>query len=368
MLPPHFRGQSPSDQRFFLDTTSPVRFRPKGGNAIIPVVMADGSIREMSASIDPEVIERLGEQIVGGHVPGLPGSAFEGARGLDSLIDSLPEERRTRAYTQPVDPEEAALALEAVQIGLDVIGIFDPTGAADITSGTLALSQGNLYQAGFSFAGVFSLLEPAKVVAKLPRIAQFVDKVIDFAKRSPAAAERAVGWLRVLADGLDSVKGSLPQSVWDQLAPIRKKVDDFLAPRRVPSVRGGEFQSWFNRLSPDELDEIWKNQKLRDAIEDRLRNPGGLHEWHLVARTPTFKRWGLTAEQIKDMRTLIDDTKFVNPVGRHGGKGSTLAHNELLEIIDSSTNYVQFVRRLQNWAVYRLKGGVDALPYNLRPQ
>ncbi|WP_373651960.1 RHS repeat-associated core domain-containing protein [Schlesneria sp. DSM 10557] len=136
----------------------------------------------------------------------------------------------------------------------------------------------------------------------------------------------------------------------------------------IPSVRNDEFNRWFNKLTPDELDEIWKNPKLRDAIEDRLRHPGGLHEWHLVARTPTFKRWGLIADQIKEMRNLIKDTEFVNPVGRHGGKGSTVAHNELLEIIDSSTNYEQFVRRLQNWANYRLKGGVNALPSGLRPQ
>lgn len=48
------------------------------------------------------------------------------------------------------------------------------------------------------------------------------------------------------------------------------------------------------------------------------------------------------------MRTLISDTKFVNPTGKHGGKGSTTAHNGLLQIIDTSKDYDMFKRRLQN--------------------
>ncbi|WP_327889557.1 hypothetical protein [Bacillus swezeyi] len=75
----------------------------------------------------------------------------------------------------------------------------------------------------------------------------------------------------------------------------------------------------------------------------------------------------MTAEQIKEMRTLISETKFVNPTGKHGGKGSTKAHNELLQIIDISKDYNMFKRRLQNWADYRFEGGSDALPDGLKP-
>ncbi|OSX97809.1 hypothetical protein BTJ44_00414 [Bacillus mycoides] len=39
---------------------------------------------------------------------------------------------------------------------------------------------------------------------------------------------------------------------------------------------------------------------------------------------------------------------FVNPIGKHGDKGSTTAHNELLKIIDSSLDYSTFRRRLKN--------------------
>ena len=93
-----------------------------------------------------------------------------------------------------------------------------------------------------------------------------------------------------------------------------------------------------------------KDPKLRESIKDRLRHPGGLHEWHLVSRADTFKYMGGNCqEQMVEMRTLISETKFVNPTGKHGGKGSTKAHNELLKVIDTSEDYDMFKRRLRNW-------------------
>ncbi|WP_411738915.1 ribonuclease YeeF family protein [Peribacillus sp. S4] len=135
----------------------------------------------------------------------------------------------------------------------------------------------------------------------------------------------------------------------------------------VPTVRNGQFKNWFNSLTMEEFDKVWGDPKLRESIKDRLRHPGGLHEWHLVSRADTFKYWGVTADQIVEMRTLISETKFVNPTGKHGGKGSTKAHNELLKIIDTSEDYDMFKRRLQNWADYRFEGGSDALPSGLKP-
>ncbi|SCA87118.1 hypothetical protein [Bacillus sp. TH008] len=41
----------------------------------------------------------------------------------------------------------------------------------------------------------------------------------------------------------------------------------------------------------------------------------------------TFKHWGVTAEQIRELRTAINEVEFVNPTGKHGGLCSTAAHN-----------------------------------------
>lgn len=134
----------------------------------------------------------------------------------------------------------------------------------------------------------------------------------------------------------------------------------------IPTAKSGKFNDFFNSLSSAELDELWKDKKIRKKIERQLREPGGLHEWHLVSRAPQFKYWGISAEEIKELRTAISDVKFVNPKGVHGGLGSTKAHNELLAIIDTSNDYNTFIRRLNNWANYRLEGGVSSLPEGLR--
>lgn len=47
-------------------------------------------------------------------------------------------------------------------------------------------------------------------------------------------------------------------------------------------------------------------------IESRIRYPGGYHEWHLVFQAPIFKRCGVTAEDIAEMRSLTKEVEFVN--------------------------------------------------------
>ena len=135
---------------------------------------------------------------------------------------------------------------------------------------------------------------------------------------------------------------------------------------QIPSVRNNEFNMWFDKLSVDEFEEMWNVPQLRSKIEDRIRRPGGYHEWHLVARTPKFKQWGISMDDIKEMRSLTKDVEFVNPPGRHGSRGSTKAHNEILKIIDSAPDYENFVRRLNDWASNRMKNGVMDLPEGLR--
>ncbi|MCY8700506.1 T7SS effector LXG polymorphic toxin [Bacillus spizizenii] len=164
------------------------------------------------------------------------------------------------------------------------------------------------------------------------------------------------------------LKKEIEEQKSNALQKTERKTQNIKKPRKtiIPTVKSGEFNKWFNSLTTKQLDELWTDKKIRRAIERQLRAPGGMHEWHLVSRAPTFKHWGVTAEQIRDLRTAINKVEFVNPVGKHGGLGSTAAHNELLGIIDSSLNYNMFVRRLNNWANYRLKGGAAALPEGLR--
>lgn len=69
-----------------------------------------------------------------------------------------------------------------------------------------------------------------------------------------------------------------------------------------------------------------------------LESLSSLHEWHLVSRASQFKYWNIGTEEIKDLRTAISDVKFIKPNCVHRGLGSTKAHNELLPIIDTSSD------------------------------
>ncbi len=128
----------------------------------------------------------------------------------------------------------------------------------------------------------------------------------------------------------------------------------------VPGLKN--FSEWFDNLLPTEFDELWKNVALRNKVKVRLRHPGGLHEWLMVSRTYVFKRWGVTVDEIKRIRTKIEKVIFDNPPGFHGGPGSTKAHNEILDLIDSSKSYNEFRDKLIIWADKRLKGGKNSLP------
>ncbi|MGG2117180.1 hypothetical protein CON18_17040 [Bacillus cereus] len=176
-----------------------------------------------------------------------------------------------------------------------------------------------------------------------------------FSKASTAAKDDAYQFAKGSGGSGVSKEGSVAKGTGEAIGKIT-----------IPSIRNGEFNKWFDELSSKEFNKMWENPKLRKRIEDRIRRPGGYHEWHLVARTPKFKEWGISMNDIKEMRTLTKDVKFVNPPGVHGGEGSTVAHNQILRIIDTSKDYETFVKRLNNWAEDRLESGKMGLPIELR--
>ncbi len=133
----------------------------------------------------------------------------------------------------------------------------------------------------------------------------------------------------------------------------------------IPSVRNGEFYRWFNSLTPKEFSKLWENPRLQGIIKQRLRSPGGFHEWLPVSRAAKFKEWGVTAEQIRDYRTPTGGVRFTKP-GAHGGDFSTAAHNEIFRLIDESKDFESFKKALRLWADRNLVGGSGALPLGLR--
>ena len=127
------------------------------------------------------------------------------------------------------------------------------------------------------------------------------------------------------------------------------------------TVGRGAFYRWFNALTSAELNAILDNPTLRRALMDRLRYPGGQHEWLMVSRVAQLKQWGVTAEQIHALRTATQGGGINN--------NSTAAHNSLGELTDSSSDFPTFRARLQGWANrWRtfIPRGAAGLPEGLR--
>jgi filamentous hemagglutinin len=147
---------------------------------------------------------------------------------------------------------------------------------------------------------------------------------------------------------------------------VLRSLDQLVPGGKIPSVRNGAFNDWYNQLSPQEFDRVWAVREYRDAIQARIRQPGGLHEWLPVSQTDKFKSWEVSMEDIKAMRTLTKEIEGTNPYWVHGGEGSTTAHNEMIDLVNSSSNFTEYKFRLQIWADKRLLGGRSALPEGLR--
>lgn len=136
----------------------------------------------------------------------------------------------------------------------------------------------------------------------------------------------------------------------------------------VPKINDNpSFAQWFNGISYEEFMKFWNDNDSNKKIKDRLRHPGGQHEWLMVARAPKFKQWGIKIEDIWSLRTATENLSFLNPSGRHHGtRGGKIAHNELLRLIDSAESYDSYVNALNTWADTKLPGGRAALPSGLQ--
>lgn len=226
------------------------------------------------------------------------------------------------SYHDPFGLARELLTRDNIQLALDFAGIVPGWGAiADITNAGIYAWNGEWSEAGQS---AFSAIPGVGDVATVAKISNRTSKIVDRAA--------------------DSGK-------------IKNK---------IPSVKNGDFDKWFDDVSLSDFNKLWSDPTTRSTISSRIRHPGKLHEWLLVSRAPVFKEWGVSMSDIKSLRTPTKDVKFVNPQGVHGGKGSTKAHNELLDIVDNSKNYDQFVTGLNKWANSRLPNGINDLPEGLR--
>jgi hypothetical protein len=127
-----------------------------------------------------------------------------------------------------------------------------------------------------------------------------------------------------------------------------------LTPLAQDIPRPPQFEKWFDSLTPEEFEKYWRDEGggrvkgARQVIARRIRDPGDLHEWLMVAESPKVKKWGVSMQFVKDMRTLTRATQ--GPKFRHGGPGSGTMHLQLRTMIQESGTITDFLERLNAWA------------------
>jgi hypothetical protein len=135
--------------------------------------------------------------------------------------------------------QQQELILDITQLSLDLIGIVDPTGAADLASGAISLKRGDLLGAGISALG--ALLPYAGDLAKLgklPRLVETLGNIVNVAKTDARFAKA----VKPLMGQLKGLKGAsldiLPDAAKRAIRTVEAKVDEFFKTAKLARGEG----------------------------------------------------------------------------------------------------------------------------------
>lgn len=129
--------------------------------------------------------------------------------------------------------EKRELLLDITQIGLSIVGIFEPTPFADGADGIISLFRGDFWGAGISAAGMIPYVGDLAKLGKLPKFLKIVERAVTIAKADAKFAESLRPALRTLKEALDKVPlDSLPKAAREQIQAMRGKIDEFFSAER----------------------------------------------------------------------------------------------------------------------------------------
>jgi hypothetical protein len=145
---------------------------------------------------------------------------------------------RTAAQPQPqtgvtgLTKAQEDLILDVGQIGLDIVGIFEPTPFADGANTVISALRGDGWGALMSAAGMIPYLGDTAKLGKVGRWVDTVGRIATEAASNPAFRRAVAPALEKIADALRSAPlDSLPASMREGLQSLRTKVDEALGVR-----------------------------------------------------------------------------------------------------------------------------------------
>jgi len=175
---------------------------------------------QLSAADQQALVKELSEEIDAGL-----------ARQVNSQAD---------ARNADLAKQKSELALDLVQIGLSIAGIFDPTPISDGVDGLISLFRGDFLGAGISVVSMVPYIGDAAKLGKLGKFAETIAKAVDLAKADKAFAKTIEPALKKIGEALDAVPmDSLPKPARDALMSMKTKIDELFAATRSVSAKVG---------------------------------------------------------------------------------------------------------------------------------
>lgn len=165
---------------------------------------------------------------------------------LASAMDRAANDNPAAPTLQGPDPVQ--LGLDLTQMGLDIVGIFEPTPFADgsnavisvgrsigsVFSGDWGEAGGHLLNAGLSTAGILPGLGDLAKAGKIGKWAQTVADTVSAIAQNPALRETLEPGLRTIADAVDKIPQSaldaLPADARASLESMKRQLDEFFSP------------------------------------------------------------------------------------------------------------------------------------------
>jgi hypothetical protein len=234
------------------------------------------------------------------------------AEEIDSKL-SAQVNRQANARADDVAKQKTELALDLVQIGLSIAGIFDPTPISDGVDGLISLFRGDFLGAGISVVSMIPYIGDAAKLGKLGKFAETIAKAVDLAKADAAFAATIKPTLEKIASALKSVPiDSLPKPAREALESMKTKLDEFLAPaarRGVDDVAPGAV-----KVTPDA-------KGLINGLHNAGPNAPRFDKWVEGGGTVRFDKATDAYVYSKSIETSTQGTRQVEIAYRKGPDG-----------------------------------------------
>jgi hypothetical protein len=151
------------------------------------------------------------------------------------ISEAVRDQQRVAQTVSPgLTNAQKELMLDLGQIGLDIVGLVDPTPVSDGLNGIVSLFRGDFLGAGISAVSMIPYIGDAAKLGKLGKWSKTIDRAIDIARAAPnSAMSKALRpAIDKIADGLNAIPNSvlnkLPASAKNQILEMRAKANAFL--------------------------------------------------------------------------------------------------------------------------------------------